>query len=166
LSKTIPHVFLENHRLPKIVLGHDPFIGFTSLYPNPNNKRQVYQTRFSKIESIHDVLLNAVRCGIDVVSFGINEPKEVIVAEERVQKLGLKRFPVIYQIPLKISGQSVPVRRINATLLKNKESLKQQEPYKEYISTLEFKRQENSMSLTVQEQSNLLLDTKKTEGVA
>ena len=103
LLNVIPKVLVNNHSLSKIVLGHDTFIGFTSLYPDPNKKLQLYQTRFSKVEYIIDFLSSAVREGIDVISFGINEPKDVIVAEEHVQKLSLKRFPIIYQIPLKVN---------------------------------------------------------------
>lgn len=157
----IPRVKFDYFDIPKIILGSDPFHGYTCLYPRPYEKKRIYGKRFSDASSIMRVILAAVKEGVNALSLGHYKNLMDAVDQIREKESDLIIIPEIYQIPLKLSGHHVLSDRIEATILRHREYIKQEPAYEEYLSTEELRKAETAKPLTNIELENLKVEKKK-----
>jgi len=68
---TVPTFRLENVEIPRILLGHNPFLGFSYL---SNARAREYKERFSEVDSIVKVISKSVELGVPGI-FISAEPK-------------------------------------------------------------------------------------------
>jgi hypothetical protein len=155
LPEKIPSVKIGDYSLPKITMGNDSFQGFTGLYPNPSEKRRIYAKLFSKPEGIAKLVSAAIEKGVNALAFGKN--KTIVEAVDLVRKKNqeIKLVPMFYQVPLEFDGKKIPDTRLGATLIQHRKYIYQEDAYKEYIRTEEFKKKAEAKPLEKKEIDNL-----------
>jgi len=163
MSQNIPQVTFDRFSLPKIILGYDPFQLYTALYPRPHEKKSIYKKRFSDVSGIVEVISAAMGEGVDTLGF--KRYDNLVKAVDRTGEQGLdpKLIPMIYQIPLEIGGRSVPVNRIQATILEYRKYIGQEPAYQEYISSEEYRKEEEAIPLRNEEIRNLKIEEDELE---
>lgn len=151
-------------KIPKIILGGDPFECFTDFYPSPEEKLGVYSKRFSDLNAIMDIISVAIDGGITALNF--LRHKNLVDAAERIRKdkLEMKLIPHYYQIPVKIGDEPVSIDRTEATLYEHLlDSLKSQAFYAELVQRPYIKKIESTSPLSREETQNLKVDKEKLE---
>jgi len=158
MSQRIPRVKVSGLDLPKIVLGYDPFQGFTALYPRPHEKKVIYTNRFLDPSNVVEVISAAVKEGVDALGFKRLGNLVEAVDRIRVRGIDLTLIPMIYQVPLQLKGRKVSSDRIEATILRYRNYIKRETAYSEYILTEEFRNTESERPLVDEELRNLKVD--------
>jgi hypothetical protein len=158
MARNIPQVKVGSFNLPKVILGYDPFQVYTALYSRPHEKKAIYKQLFSDVSGIVDVIFAAMGEGVDTLGF--KRYSNLVKAVDHLRKQGTdpKLIPMIYQIPLKIGDTTVSANRIQATILKHRNYIKQEPAYQEYVSSEEYRKEEAATPLRNEEIRNLKIE--------
>jgi len=159
-SNKVSRVEVGSIDLPKIILGWDPFQSITMVYPQPQEKKKVYSKRFADENGIVDVVLAAIERGASAMNLGPNQAIMRAVAKIR-KRADLTIIPAIYQVPLQLTGKSVPLVRIDSTIQKYREYIKKESAYAEYVSTQEFRSVDTAKPLKNDELKRLKVNKEK-----
>lgn len=159
MPSKFPEVEVGDYKFTKIILGLDPFQGYTLFYPNPNEKLKIYQNRFSDPTKIVDIISVLVEGGVRSICFKRIGPlvKAARLVEEK-NKFDLDLIPSIYLIPLMYRGKPISSNRIESTVLKYRVGIKENALYKEYICTRDFEKISSAKPLQEEECEKVEVD--------
>jgi len=162
MSRKLLEVNFDGTYLPQIILGCDPFECYTYFYPSPERKSSAYSKRFLNAGTMLEIASAALDGGINALNFSRHENLVKLVEEIKKRGLEMKLVPLVFQIPLKVRDEPIPVTRIEATFFRHIDWKKNQ-LYKEFVKTSMYREVTSALPLSKEEIDKLDIDGGRLE---